>query len=314
MSQTRQELREQIRRGFGHPMVKVELTDDQINDAISRSRSMFIKWGIGNATKETYFTMLLLEGQRIYDLPAGVTEVIDYIEKGQHAGWPGVGGGGINTLFTFDNYMYNTGQYSAYLNNFDHVSYYIAKDFMNTIDQFKSEKYTYRYHKHTNQLELFPVPSCGDVKVSEFTTRAPSGDEYLDRLFRYPGSAVCELEEKKYAVNGVCWVLLRTYMIEGSTLPVYVPKKETKKSLFEVDQNYAEYLYEEPWIIEYTTALCKITLGYIRRKFGNFASMGNTGISLDGDSLISEGTQEKQELEERLKLEEAHEGYGISIG
>jgi hypothetical protein len=61
-------------------------------------------------------------------------------------------------------------------------------------------------------------------------------------------------------------------------------------------------------------ALSKITLGMIRRKFGNFNSIGNTGISLDGDSLISEGTQEKTELEERLKLEESHEGYGLFIG
>jgi hypothetical protein len=35
-------------------------------------------------------------------------------------------------------------------------------------------------------------------------------------------------------------------MIEGSTLPVYVPKEETKNSIYEVDTSYAEYLYEEP--------------------------------------------------------------------
>jgi hypothetical protein len=47
----------------------------------------------------------------------------------------------------------------------------------------------------------------------------------------------------------------------------------------------------------------------IRRKFANFTSIGNTGLSLDGDSLISEGTTEKERLEEKLKDEEVWDAY-----
>ena len=52
----------------------------------------------------------------------------------------------------------------------------------------------------------------------------------------------------------------------------------------------------------------------IRRKFSNFQSIGNTGISLDGDSLISEGKQEQDDLYEKLKSEEDHIGWDIIIG
>lgn len=323
MAQTREELRNEIRRNFGWPLVKVELKDEHINDAISRARNMYIKWATGNATKEVYFTMLLKEGQRIYDLPSGVTDVIDYIERTSSDSWPGLPGSGINTLFTFDNYMYNSGVYDAYFNNFDHISLYIAKDFLNTISMFRYEKYSYRYHKHKNQLEIFPVPTCGDINVTSFDTKVPSASTYvpsgedtatLKHLFRTPGKDLCSVEERKIAIKGVAWVLIRAYMIEGSTLPAYIPKEETKNSVFEIDKSYAEHMYEEPWIIEYSTALSKITLGLLRRKFSQFSSIGNTGISLDGSDLVNEGSQEKTELEEKLKLEEPAIGYGLFIG
>ncbi|MFW6046449.1 MAG: hypothetical protein ACOCP4_01515 [Candidatus Woesearchaeota archaeon] len=61
-------------------------------------------------------------------------------------------------------------------------------------------------------------------------------------------------------------------------------------------------------------ACAKETLGMIRRKFENFSSIGNEGINLDGESLISEGKEEKEKLEERLRNEEPHMGMPIIIG
>jgi hypothetical protein len=72
--------------------------------------------------------------------------------------------------------------------------------------------------------------------------------------------------------------------------------------------------YTSDWIFDYAMAECKIMLGRIRSKFAQFNSIGNIGIALDGDQLLQEGIQEKETLEERLRLEESHEGYGISIG
>lgn len=66
---------------------------------------------------------------------------------------------------------------------------------------------------------------------------------------------------------------------------------------------------------DYSLACAKETLGMIRRKFSNFSSIGNEGISLDGDSLIGEAKEEKDKLEERLRQdEESGEGFGIVIG
>ena len=75
-----------------------------------------------------------------------------------------------------------------------------------------------------------------------------------------------------------------------------------------------EQLYDEDWIYDYVTAMSKITLGMIRRKFAQFSSLGNQGIALDGSELIGEGNTEKEYLEQTLRDEEPAEGYGIDIG
>jgi hypothetical protein len=69
-----------------------------------------------------------------------------------------------------------------------------------------------------------------------------------------------------------------------------------------------EELYDDSFVRKYALALSKEKLGYIRRKFSNFQSIGNTGISLDGDQLISEAKEEKERLEEELHNEYTYEG------
>jgi len=87
------------------------------------------------------------------------------------------------------------------------------------------------------------------------------------------------------------FILVRAYSVEGDNTDIY----------------------GEPWILDYVTAMSKMTLGRIRMKFAQFGSIGNSGISLDGDALMSEGKEEKERLDEQLREEETDEGYGISI-
>ena len=54
------------------------------------------------------------------------------------------------------------------------------------------------------------------------------------------------------------------------------------------------------WIRQYTLALCKITLGRVRSKFGSIPVPGTT-VSLDGDKLISEGRSDRDTYRKELK-------------
>ena len=285
---TKRQLAEKILRRFGYPLVKVELEWEHIYDAIDYSRDKWLKWSAGQSTNENvYFTMLLSAGQNLYDLPVGVREVIAYDSDSD--GW-----GSINTLFTLDNYLYNSGLYDGILgmsrnagksyghslyDGYNLISYHITLDFLETLRRYTPEKYDWKYHRFTNQLEIHPAPPSGN----SFNVTDANGN-------------VVEVDSPGYA-------LIRASMIEGST---YVENWKEGDS--------DEWFYGSLWILDYAEAMAKVTLGRIRSKFENFNSIGNTGIALDGQNLIAEGREDMDKLYQQLKDEESYIGGEILIG
>lgn len=260
------ELAEKIKRRLGYPMVKVELAGEQIDDAIDDARYQFVKWAVGNATQETYCLMMLSAGQYEYDMPPGTTEVIGYSTKTT---------GGINTLFTVDNYLYNMGMYDMITlrggtdTGYTLVSYHIARDFLDTVRKYSVDQYNFQYHPYTNILEIDPMPPSGNAL------------SWTDNNGEFHGT---------YDSPG--FILVRFFQVEG----------------------VKEDLYGVGWVREYATALCKVMLGRIRSKFDNFTAIGNQSISMDGSDLITEGKEELERLRESLREEQPYEGYGIEIG
>ena len=281
--QSKSDLSELIKRRLGAPVVKVELTTQQIFDAIDYAKQKWIKWGVGNSQVETYFTTLLVAGQNFYDLPIGVLDIVDYDDHGSDYG--------INTLFTIDNFLFSRGVYDPLLwtggYSYSLVSYHIALDFLKTVDRYTPSVYNYKYHKYTNQLEVHPAPPSGNA---------------LD---------LTDAEGNIVTIDSPGYILLRSYMIEGSQYG----GMETNPQLSTWKRGDSdEHFFTSDWIFDYALAECKIILGRIRSKFAQFNSIGNIGISLDGDALLQEGITEKERLDETLRLEEGHEGYGIIQG
>lgn len=68
------------------------------------------------------------------------------------------------------------------------------------------------------------------------------------------------------------------------------------------------------WILKYALALCKINLGINRRKFSSIP-YPNGEISLDGDSMVSDGTVEKETLIQELReyLQSLSKERGVQI-
>jgi len=455
---TKSELINKIKRKLGWPMVKVELCDDHIKDSIQESVNKHIKWAIGNSTDIIYFTLPLEGGKKFYDMPKGVIDIIEYDDDSGNTG-------GINTLFSMENYFFNQGYYDPMLSYpYSMLGYHMVLDFMETLDRYRPDKYSWRYHKKTNQLELSPTPKYNENKISvnridpetntvkTYTldspgyvllkanviegTTLPYVIREWDKVMKEitPASEIRNInineEDNQFFVlkspaykgelsiykNGVIYnewtwhddirkiikwdnkddinlndeLLLRynkvdisdslddksyidkmEYINEDHTIdPLNIASKSfmlSQKTInpkdviikynkndyvygtgFTIDtdnqtilfngkqldgilsagdiikivyvdessniEEYDENIYDNLWILNYATALSKITLGMIRRKFSNFSSIGNTGISLDGDSLVSEGQQEKERLEEELKDEEVYIGGYITMG
>lgn len=101
------------------------------------------------------------------------------------------------------------------------------------------------------------------------------------------------------------YLLVHSFMLEGTD----------ERTLGEIPSEVYNRMWDVVWVQKYSLACAKQTLGLIRRKFSNFSSIGNEGISLDGDALISEGKEEMDKLEEDIRNDsESGEGWGIIIG
>ncbi len=304
---TRPELRDRIKRMLGCGMIRVEVTDDQIDDGINLAREKWITWAVGNATEEVYFTILLKAGKWLYDLPAGVVDIIGFDDRTHNSVFGVFEPGGINTLFSMDNHMYSNGMLNPWSSSFMGVGYEIALGFIETMDKYHPDKYQFRYIKHTNQIEIYPVP-CGNSFILSTPTSGSSGSDNP-----------CDIEYNTVEVDSPGYVLLRSQMIEGSTLPTYTPaisgsNDPDYSSKYDISERYSESLFDETWIIEYTLAQTKMVLGYTRRKLENFTALGNAGIPLDGSSLYQEGNDDARRLEEELDIKHSHTGYGIYMG
>lgn len=313
---TRNDLRLRILRNLGAPMIKVELCMEAIDDAINEARDRYIYWAAGDATQDRHFLLLLEAGKRIYDMPAGITNVVSYSDKMGGMGLSGIGGVnplwytgaemGSTSFFAIQNPMMtgftNGGSIGGFngspiQNIYTPVDTYLMKNMAEMFERFRPNKYNWTYHKSKNVLELHQTPPAGVGIITR--TEIIDGEEII------------------IEVDSPGYVLIRAYFLEGTTLPTYVPALSAshynENTMYpRVDQTYSEDLFNHFWIVEYATAYAKHTLGLIRRKLSNVTALGNASVSLDGDQLISEAKEEMQRLEEDLDNKYA-EGFGISM-
>lgn len=262
MGISRTQLIGKVKRRLGAPLVKVELCDDQIIDHIDYARKKFVKWAIGNATEEVYFTLLLQAGKRFYDLPVGVTDVISYDTRSR--------GAGINTLFTVENFLFQSGAFGTSFNGgYDFLSYHLALDFLTTLDRYTTTPYNFRYHKSTNQLEVSPTPESSS-STATVTLPHPETGIPTDFLVDSPG-----------------WLLIRSYMLQGSTLPNYTPEwrdvLKEKKTVVETKVINQQNIDSKSILLDHTPLNDTSDMGDVNIYEDTSVSVGTIDISKGTD-------------------------------
>lgn len=260
-----------VRRALGEPIVKCEVTDQQIIDNIHDAFKWFLYWA-SISYEEQYYALTLQGGVSEYNLGDGILDVLDFNEYSVYSA-------GINTLFTLPNQMQMAGMFDFSMqgeNTMLLLNYHLVLDFMETLQRYASSKYQFSFDPMEKVLTLDPAP------------------EHQLRT-------ITDSDGKTIQVDSPGWVLLKVKQFIGAGRPGWNLNNALRKLLSEI------------WIRKYALALTKRVLGLIRRKYGNFQSIGNTGIALDGDSLVTEGTQEIEELEKQLTESGLYDNtsYGI---
>ena len=130
------------------------------------------------------------------------------------------------------------------------------------------------------------------------------GNYGFDLVSWYTLKEWLEMREKLLALR-------RSYTFDERTqiLQMYPEPDDTR--FYGVISCYVERpirdVIKEQWVYQYALALCKITLGQVRGKYGNLTLFG--GQTFNSTDILTEGTSEKEKLESKL-----YEGSSPGMG
>ena len=197
--------RDYIKRQLGHPVLCVELADEQITELIRDTVDIFQRYSYSEGTYKDYVVFSVSAGTSAYTMDSNISDVLDLQLS--------TGIDGINTLFTqthnlLSNDWVGAGGYPGgpgtgqgmTLANYD-----IALMYLEEIKSKFGRKYRVNYRDATNQLMLTPTPNEDLTGVLELYTRHRSEDLYNHILVRRLAVALCKklwgLHLKKYALT-----------------------------------------------------------------------------------------------------------------
>jgi hypothetical protein len=138
---------------------------------------------------------------------------------------------------------------------------------------------------------------AGQLDVSNRVRRSNYSYKMVGTKFRMYPTPTTQLSDKKL------WFRVRHYPDPYN--PAYTDNsKYGVSNISNIPFNNIEYTkinsIGKNWIRQYTLALCKVTLGRVRSKFGSIPVPGSN-VSLDGSTLISEGRSDRDTYRKELK-------------
>lgn len=148
-----------ILRQLGHPLVDVEIHEDQLRDCVNDAIEEFTKYVI----QEEQYLSLNLEDYNTsgYTLPNNVAGIFS-MEESMY----GNNQGGINTLFSIQNSMWNAGMLTIPNagSSGGWINYEMAMQYIDLIHRLTAAKFYFEYNERNKLLTLIPNPTLVEMK------------------------------------------------------------------------------------------------------------------------------------------------------
>jgi hypothetical protein len=149
--QTKKQLKDYILRQLGAPVINIEITEDQLDDAIDNALELYMQRAY-SGVKERYIPLQLVEGQQSYQLPYDVFSILSV--KSSEMG--GITNSAPSNFFSMNIYLAS----DLYAGNgkVDLLSYELTNELLSTINLLFSKKVTFDFNCVSKELYLFSKP------------------------------------------------------------------------------------------------------------------------------------------------------------
>ncbi len=222
------ELKDWLKRKLGWPTINLEFNQRVLEDNIDDAIKKYTKHS-GDATYRSALMVNMTAGETEYPLDDEVESVLSLNVQSSF-------GGGINTLFTIQNQMYNAGYIDIFSGSMNLTSYQIALEYLDMSNSMLSAEYFTEFNKFTNTLHITPAPTEDIVGVLEI---------YSKRDFTGATSTVYDVEFVKDYSLALCKITLGYIwgkydgmpLPGGGTLNASAMKEDGKEEKRELDEN-----------------------------------------------------------------------------
>ena len=160
---SKKELVDWIKRKLGWPTINLEFHERQLEDSIDDAIKEYTEHS-GDATYRSALMVNMTAGETEYPLDDEVESVLNLNVQSAT-------GGGINTLFTIQNQMYNAGYIDIFSGSMNLTSYQIALEYLDMSNSMLSAQYFTEFNKFTNTLTITPAPTEDMVGVLEIYSK-----------------------------------------------------------------------------------------------------------------------------------------------
>jgi hypothetical protein len=298
-------LGDRICRSLGAPMINIEIHKDQLNEFISMSLELFSKYA-------GYTREYLIFDSDLYEVNKGIRlDVLFSLSRDFNARLD------IKNVPEDIRKLYSIGQMIIGDPNQPYV-YQVPDPDTNTLKLLNSYDYLAKDYRKVISVTDFEEGSSSGVNtlftieqtLAQQTYFSYSMGNYgFDLISWYVLKDWLKTREKMLALR-------RDIMFDERTQYLRIipqPKQGSSSRFYGVVSCYVERPIidnlKEPWVLQYATALAKISIANVRGKYTNVGLFG--GGSINYNYLLEQGMREKAELEKQL-FTGASPGFGDS--
>lgn len=291
-ARTAVELKDEILRRLGAPVINIEVTEDQIFDCINRAIELFVEYHYDGVDK-SYICRLLTEEEassRLITFNEPVLAVTK-LDKGSSDIFGAYNGAGFVTDWILglagagQGVSHGYGGGIGFGNSFDMTTFQIMRSYWETLRAIVDPTPNYNYNSNARQLRVFDDVKAGTILLIECYVQTAlsikdSAGTVNGDITNYVGSS----QDFAYQAHPI---------VAGG-----------------VGKEQFQNVYNSRWVKDYSVELVKQLWGSILKKFQGQQLPG--GIAADGQSMYQESTERILEL--RRELYDIEEPLGVFMG
>jgi len=286
MIKNREDLIKWALRALGHPVLHINVTDEQMEDRLDDTLELFQEYNIGGTTRD--FLRYQVTEEDIYNqyIPIDGSSVIGIVRL---IPVPNALFGQTDIVFDpiYQLLQGARGMWST----IDLTSYTMFREFGETLDLILKPRHDTRFNRYQNKL--FIDWHWGNRDWNEKTAVTERGKTFVT-------------EEEGLDIQ------LEPEFNTGAGRPDIYPNDFIILECYKVlDPDEYPLVYNDRWLKEYYKAMVKLQWGQNLSKFSGMTLPG--GVQLDGNAMMSDANAELDKLKEQLYTD-YQEPLGFIIG